>query len=155
MKKSTTSSHIFPMYHVFAKFSALSAWGVALRERCTPIWRFPKVGVPPVIIQFCRTFHEINHPFGVPQVMETLISGQENDAFADVARWAPVSERSHTLSQQRGSCYMGATSARGETSSVKDLVWQLSSVQNLCWLMIIVDYTTQYVGGFFGDLITQ
>ena len=54
VKKSTTSSHIFPMYHVFAKFSALSALGVALRERCTPLWRFPKIGVPPVIIQSYR-----------------------------------------------------------------------------------------------------
>ena len=36
-----------------------------------PIWRFPEIGVPPVIIHFNRIFH--NHPFGVPLCMETTI----------------------------------------------------------------------------------
>ena len=26
------------------------------------IWRFPKIGVPPVLIHFSGIFHEINHP---------------------------------------------------------------------------------------------
>ena len=30
-------------------------------------WRFPEMGVPPVLIHFHRIFHEINHPtIGVP-----------------------------------------------------------------------------------------
>ena len=32
---------------------------------------------------------------------------------------------------------------------------QLNSVQNPCWLMIIGDYTTQYIGGSMGILIIQ
>ena len=39
------------------------------------IWKFPEIVVPPVIIHFNRTFHEINHPAiggnGVPPWMET------------------------------------------------------------------------------------
>ena len=31
------------------------------------IWRFPEIGVPPVLIHFNGIFHEINHPaMGVP-----------------------------------------------------------------------------------------
>ena len=36
------------------------------------IWGFPKIGVPPVIIHFNGSFHEINHPaIGVPPFLET------------------------------------------------------------------------------------
>ena len=38
------------------------------------IWRFPDMGVPPVIIHVHKIFHILNHPaIGVPPFMETLI----------------------------------------------------------------------------------
>jgi hypothetical protein len=43
----------------------------------TIIWRFPEMGVPPVLIHFISGFSIINHPaIGIPPFMEPPISQQ-------------------------------------------------------------------------------
>jgi len=44
-------------------------------------WRFPEMGVPPVLIHFNRTFQKINHPFGVPPFYGNPCMAIENRPF--------------------------------------------------------------------------
>ena len=51
----------------------LRVWAQQLDIALYIYWRFPEIGVPPVLIHFRLVFSIINYPFGVPLFMETPI----------------------------------------------------------------------------------
>ena len=104
-------------------------------KRWVLIWRFPEIGVPLVIIHF-----------GAILMGFSMIDYGNHHVVLKLVAQHGSGHGSNLLHDHR--CLKSEEAVRLRNHPWRWALWgcNMSSVHNPCWLMILGDYTTQYIG---------